>query len=33
MVFKNIVKDYFKKNSDMPFTQLQPDPEQESFED
>jgi RNA polymerase sigma-70 factor (ECF subfamily) len=33
MVFKNIVKDYFKKNSDTPFTQLQPDPEQESFED
>ncbi len=33
IVFKNIVKDYFKKNTDLPFTQLQPDTEQESFED
>jgi len=33
VVFKNVIKDYFKKNTDTPFTQLQPNIEQESFEE
>ena len=32
-IFKNTIKDFFKKNSDMPFTELQTDEEGESFED
>ncbi len=33
IVFKNIVKDYFKKRTDLPFTQIQPDNDKESFEE
>src|SRR5690606_3364002 len=33
VVFKNIVKDYFKKTSDTPFSAIQTDNEKESFED
>jgi len=32
-IFKNTIKDFFKKNSDTPFTQLQTDDEGEQFED
>lgn len=32
-IFKNTIKDFFKKNSDTPFTQLQTDDEWERFED
>lgn len=32
-IFKNTIKDFFKKNSDTPFTQLQTDDEWEHFED
>lgn len=32
-IFKNTIKDFFKKNSDTPFTDLQQDEEWESFED
>lgn len=33
MVFKNIIKDYFKKNSDTPFSNIQTSEESNSFED
>lgn len=32
-IFKNTIKDFFKKNSDIPFTQLQTDDEWEDFGD
>jgi RNA polymerase sigma-70 factor (ECF subfamily) len=32
-IFKNTIKDYFKKNSDTPFTELQTSDENEPFED
>lgn len=32
-IFKNTIKDFFKKNSDTPFTELQPNKEGEQFED
>lgn len=32
-IFKNTIKDFFKKNSDTPFTALQTNEESESFED
>lgn len=32
-IFKNTIKDFFKKNSDTPFTELQNDEEWEQFED
>lgn len=33
MVFKNIIKDYFKKNSDLPFSQIKTTQEDTSFEE
>ena len=32
-IFKNTIKDFFKKNSDVPFTELQTDDAGEQFED
>ena len=32
-IFKNTIKDFFKKNSDMPFTELKTNDEGEAFED
>ena len=32
-IFKNTIKDFFKKNSDVPFTELQTNDEWEQFED
>ena len=32
-IFKNTIKDFFKKNSDTPFTELQTNDEGEAFED
>ncbi len=32
-IFKNTIKDFFKKNNDMPFTELNIDKEGETFED
>lgn len=33
MVFKNIIKDYFKKNSDTPFSNIQSSDDSNNFED
>lgn len=32
-IFKNIIKDYFKKNNDIPFTQLESDSQDISFDE